>query len=113
VLEHDLHPTNTRDQSIELDKAPTLVDRVNGVHASEGEQLLPGIMRISNVLVDLGMLPIQNIPQLPKSAWEVLLVADLVLKCLQEVLRFGASPWDGYWDDHRACDFGSSAPSLF
>jgi hypothetical protein len=29
-------------------------------------------MEISNVLVDLGMLPVQDIPQLLKPAWEVL-----------------------------------------
>jgi hypothetical protein len=37
-------------------------------------------MRISNVLVDLGLLAIQDIPQLPKSAREILPMVDLVLK---------------------------------
>jgi hypothetical protein len=52
------------------------------------------VVGISNALADLGMLPIQDIPQLPKSAWEVLSVADLILKQLQEVLAFDASLWD-------------------
>jgi hypothetical protein len=52
------------------------------------------VVGISNALADLGMLPIQDIPQLPKSAWEVLSVADLILKRLQEVLAFDASLWD-------------------
>jgi hypothetical protein len=42
----------------------------------------------------LGMLPIQNIPQLPKSAREVLPVVDLILLCLQEALAFDAGLWD-------------------
>jgi hypothetical protein len=40
------------------------------------------------------MLPIQNIPQLPKSAREVLPVVDLILLCLQEALAFDAGLWD-------------------
>jgi hypothetical protein len=49
---------------------------------------------ISDALVDLGMLPVQDIPQFLKSAQEVLLVADLVLRRLQGVLASGAGPWD-------------------
>jgi hypothetical protein len=45
-------------------------------------------------LVDLGMLPILNIPQLLKSAQEVLPVIDLVLQRMQEVLASGVGPWD-------------------
>jgi hypothetical protein len=51
-------------------------------------------MRIFGILVDLGMLPIQNIPELPKSAWEVLPAVDHVLQRLQEMLASGAGPWD-------------------
>jgi hypothetical protein len=51
-------------------------------------------MRISSILVNLGMLPIHDIPQLPKSAQEVLPAVDLVLEHLQEPLAFGAGPWD-------------------
>jgi hypothetical protein len=51
-------------------------------------------MGISNTLIDLGMLPVQDIPQLPKLAREVLLVADLILKRLQEALASGAIPLD-------------------
>jgi hypothetical protein len=50
-------------------------------------------MRILDILVDLGMLPIQNIPQLPKSAQEVFLVVDLILQCLQEASASGTSSW--------------------
>jgi hypothetical protein len=60
-------------------------------------------MRISGVLVDLGMLPVQNIAQVPKLAPEVLSAADLILQ------RHGTE----LWDDHRTRDFGLSAMSLF
>jgi hypothetical protein len=70
------------------------MDRVDGEHVTEAEQLSQRVMRISNVLVDLGILPIQDIPQLSKSAWEVLSMADHVLQCLQEVLASNAGPWD-------------------
>jgi hypothetical protein len=43
-------------------------------------------MGISNALVNLGMMPIQDIPQLPKLAREVLPVAGLILEHLQEAL---------------------------
>jgi hypothetical protein len=51
-------------------------------------------MGISNTLADLGMLPIQDIPQLLKLAQEVLSVVDLVLKHLQQALASGVGPWD-------------------
>jgi hypothetical protein len=70
-------------------------------------------MGISKALVDLGLLPIKDIPQLPQSAREVLLVAGLVLEHLQKVLEPGASPWDSTWAGRHACGFGSSAPSPF
>jgi hypothetical protein len=37
-------------------------------------------MEISNVLIDLGMLPIRDIPQLPKTAQEVLATVGLTLE---------------------------------
>jgi hypothetical protein len=51
-------------------------------------------MGIPNATVNLGMLPIQDIPQLPKLTREVLPVADLALNQFQEVLASGADPWD-------------------
>jgi hypothetical protein len=50
-------------------------------------------MQIFIVLVDLAMMPVQDIAQLPKWAREVLPVVDLVLKCLEEALASGAGPW--------------------
>jgi hypothetical protein len=51
-------------------------------------------MRIFGVLVNLGMLLIQDIPQLLKSAQEVLPTVGLILKHLQEALDSGTSMWD-------------------
>jgi hypothetical protein len=70
------------------------VDIINNKRATEAEQLSHRVMRISNVLVDLGMLPIQDISQLLKSAREVLPAVDLVLRCLQEALASGVGLWD-------------------
>jgi hypothetical protein len=52
------------------------------------------VVEISNALADLGMLPIQDIPQLSKLAQEVLTVAGLLLECLQKVSASSAGPWD-------------------
>jgi hypothetical protein len=49
---------------------------------------------ISNALVDLGMLPVQDIPQLPKLAREVLIVVGLILERLREAQASGACPRD-------------------
>jgi hypothetical protein len=46
------------------------------------------------VLIDMGLIPIEDIPQLPKTAQDALSVAALVLKCLQEALDSSVSPWD-------------------
>jgi hypothetical protein len=93
-LERGLDPTDGWDLSAELDKARGCVYKIDGERATEVKQLSQRVMRISNVLVDLGLLLIQDIPQLLKSAPEVLSAVDLVLKCLQEALAFGTSPWE-------------------
>jgi hypothetical protein len=51
-------------------------------------------MGISDALVNLGMLLVQDIPQLLKSSREVLRVADLSLRHLQEAMGSSAGPWD-------------------
>jgi hypothetical protein len=79
---------------VELDKARVHVDWIDGDRATEAEQLSQRLMRISVVLVDLGMLLVQDIPQLLKSAQEVLRTADLILKHLQEALASDVGPWD-------------------
>jgi hypothetical protein len=79
-----LHPPDGRDLSVELEETRACVDGINGEHAAEAERLSQLVMGISNALVDLGMLPVQDIPQLPKSAREVLMAARLILELLRE-----------------------------
>jgi hypothetical protein len=82
-LERSPHPTDGRDLSTELDKAHACVGRIDNEHTTEAEQLSQRVVRISNFMVDLGLLPIHDITQLPKSARDVLPVVDLILNCLQ------------------------------
>jgi hypothetical protein len=70
------------------------MNRTTNVHATKAERLSWQVVWASGVLVDMGKLHIQDNPQLPKTAWEVLTVADPLLKCLQEVLASGVGPWD-------------------
>jgi hypothetical protein len=58
------------------------VFRVEDECATEATKTLA--MGISNALVDLKMLPIWNISQLPEAAQEVLAVAGLILERLRE-----------------------------
>jgi hypothetical protein len=76
-LEHSLHPSVGQDLPVELDK-----------------RLSWHVMKVFDVLVDLGMLSIQDIPQLPKIVQEVLHAVDLILKRLQQVPASDAGPWD-------------------
>jgi hypothetical protein len=112
-MECGLHPPDGQNLSAELDKAHARVNRIDDEHATEAEQLSRQVVRIFGVLIDLGMLPIQDIPQLPKSAREVLSVVDLILKRLQEALSSGAGSLDYVLDGRHACDFRSFAPLLF
>jgi hypothetical protein len=66
--------------------------RVEEERAAEARKLLMLVMGISNALVNLGMLPIRDIPQLPKTAQEVLAVTSLILKCLREEHASGVGP---------------------
>jgi hypothetical protein len=79
-LERGMHSSNGWNLSVELDKAHALTDRITNERTGEARRLSQHIMGISNALVDLDMLLLQGIPQLPKSAREILLVAHLILK---------------------------------
>jgi hypothetical protein len=48
---------------------------------------------VVDVLIDLGLPPIVDIPLLLKTAHDALVMVALVLKHLQEVLDSSASPW--------------------
>jgi hypothetical protein len=77
-----LHPFDRWDLLAELEEIHVRMPRLEDEHASKSEKLLVLVMGISNALVDLRMLPIQDIPQLLKIAQEVLTIAGLILECL-------------------------------
>jgi hypothetical protein len=74
----DLHSHDGRDLSVELEGIRVCVERIEGEHTIEARQLSRLVIEISNALADLGMLPVQDIPQLSKSVQEVLTVAGLL-----------------------------------
>jgi hypothetical protein len=89
---HGLYYFNGRDLSVELEELRNHVVGVQSKCAIEAVQLSRSVMEISDALVDLGMFPNWDIPESPKSAQDVLVVASLVLECL--------------WEEH-ASDVGS------
>jgi hypothetical protein len=66
--------------------------RVEDECAAEARKMSMLVMGISSALVDLEVLPIQNISQLLKMAQEVLVEPGLVLECLREEHASDASP---------------------
>jgi hypothetical protein len=107
-LEHVLRPPDGWDLLAELDKACARADGIDGECATEAERLSPQAARISGVFVELGLLPIQNIPQL-KSCWRSTLSCSACKKCRPPVLVHGTEFWDG----RHALNFRSSSPSFF
>jgi hypothetical protein len=63
-LEHALYPPDGHDLSVELDKAHASVNRMVYDRNTEAEQLSRQVVQVANILVDLGLLPIEDIPQL-------------------------------------------------
>jgi hypothetical protein len=57
-----LHYFDRRDLSVELEGLPMRVDNVEVECTTVARQLLWFVTEISNALVDLGMLPVQDIP---------------------------------------------------
>jgi hypothetical protein len=74
-----LHFSDGQDLSGELEELHARVTGVKDEHAVEAGELSALAVEASNAVVDLGMLPIQDVPQLPKSAQEVLKVVSLIL----------------------------------
>jgi hypothetical protein len=94
VQARGLHSLDGWDLSMELEELCARLARVKDDCATEAGKLSKWVMEISNSLVDVGMLPIRYIPQLPKMAQEVLAAAGLILERLQEVHASDAGPWD-------------------
>jgi hypothetical protein len=97
----------------ELDKARTCVDRTAEDCVTKAERLSRQVVHVFSFLVDLGLLPIKDIPKLPKIAQEVLSVADLILKRLKEALASGVVCGTELCGGCHARDFGSYTPSPF
>jgi hypothetical protein len=77
-----LHSFHEWDLLAELEELRARVGEVEDERSVAASELSRLVMEISNALVDLGMLPMRDIPQLLKTAQEVLAVASLILECL-------------------------------
>jgi hypothetical protein len=89
-----LHSFDERDLSAELEKLHMCVVRVEDECAIKTGELSTLFMEASNTLVDLGMLPIRDIPQLPKTAHEVMVAVGLILERMREGHASSTGPWD-------------------
>jgi hypothetical protein len=78
--------------SAELEELHESVAGIEGDHSTEGMKLSWSVREISDALVDLGVFPIQDIPQHLKSAQDVLMVTDLILERLREERASGTGP---------------------
>jgi hypothetical protein len=87
-----LHAFDGWDLLVELEELHTRVARVEDECAAKAGKLSMLVVGIFNALDDLGMLPIWEMPQLPKMAREVLVVTGLILERLREEHAFGAGP---------------------
>jgi hypothetical protein len=88
----NLYPADGWDLLAELEETRVNVDEINDERAVKARCLSQLVVGISSDLVDLGMLPIQDIPQLLKLAPEVFTAASLVLEHLREVQASGTGP---------------------
>jgi hypothetical protein len=66
---------------------------VESKRTTEAMTLSWSSMEISNALIDLGVLPILDIPEQPRLAQDVLTVAGLILEHLWEERDSGTGPW--------------------
>jgi hypothetical protein len=96
VEEHarDIHCSDEQNLPVELEELSVCVVGVEDKRAVEAEKLSKLVVDISNSLVDLGTLPIRDIPQLSKMAQEVLVAVRLILERLREEHASAT----GYWD---------------
>jgi hypothetical protein len=67
---------------------------VEDKRATEAGELSALVVETSNALVNLRMLPIRDVSQLPKMAHEILKAAGIILELLREEHHSGSTPWD-------------------
>jgi hypothetical protein len=82
VKTRGLNPQDNRDLLVELRER---LGEVEADHVTEAEELASLMTNISKVLMDLGLSPIQGIPQVRNKAREVLKVTGSILERLREV----------------------------
>jgi hypothetical protein len=82
VKTRGLNPQDNRDLLVELRER---LGEVEADHVTEAEELASLMTNISKVLMDLGLSPIQGIPQVRNKAQEVLKVTGSILERLREV----------------------------
>jgi hypothetical protein len=88
-----LYSFDGRDLPVKLEEICDYVAGVESECATENVQLSCSVMEISDALVDLGVFPIWDIPERPKSAQDVLTVADLILERPREEHATNAGSW--------------------
>jgi hypothetical protein len=69
---------------VELAELNEHMAEVESKRTVEAMQLSRSVMEISDVLVGLGVFPIRDIPEQPRSTQDVLMAASLVLEHLRE-----------------------------
>jgi hypothetical protein len=82
VKTRGLNPQDNRDLLVELRER---LGEVEADHVTEAEELASLMTNISKVLMDLGLSPIQGVPQVRNKAREVLKVTGSILERLREV----------------------------
>jgi hypothetical protein len=78
----------------ELEELCMRVARVEEEHAVEAWELEVLVIEALNTLIDFGMLPFWEVPQISKKAQEVLKAMGVILECFKEAHASGAGPWD-------------------
>jgi NAD(P)-dependent dehydrogenase (short-subunit alcohol dehydrogenase family) len=79
---HGLHSFDECDLSAELEELHALVAGAKEEHAVESGNLAVLVVEASNTLMDLGMLPVREVPKNPKKAQEVSKVVGVIMERL-------------------------------
>jgi hypothetical protein len=93
-LEHDLHHLEGRDLPLELYKARAWANEIADNRVGKVERQSRKLVQVAGVLINLGLPPIEDIPQLPKIVWDTLVAVALILEHLQGALDSGTGLWN-------------------
>jgi hypothetical protein len=78
----DLHSFDGHDLLVELEELRVRVARAEEKRATKVGKLAALVIEAANTLMDLGMLPVREIPQNPKKAQDVLKAVGVILEHL-------------------------------